>query len=267
METKMKRQLPLCASLLMAMLMSMPVLAQPQPPQPGGPGGPGFFGGPGGAGGFFGGGGMLGLAQREEVQQELQLVDEQRDKVQGLADDMRNKIRDEMRPIFEQMRDLSDDERRAKFGEIRTKFESLNAEFEKQLDKVLLPHQVERLKQIDLQSRIQRQGTSALTSGDIAKTLDLTDEQREKLEKRAEEVRQELQAQIRQLQVDARKKMLDVLTPEQQAKLQKLMGEQFDLPEPQFGGFRGRGGRGGPDGNRPRNQPGQRPPGSGNQSI
>src|SRR5215218_10330086 len=73
-----------------------------QAPQPGGgpPPGPG---GPGGPGGFFGGGGMLGLIARDEVQQELQLVDEQKDKVRGIAEEMRNKAREQMRDVFGQM--------------------------------------------------------------------------------------------------------------------------------------------------------------------
>ncbi len=149
-----------------------------------------------------------------------------------------------MRDMFSQMQNLSDEERRAKFGEIRTKFDAVNADMEKQLDKVLLPHQLERLKQIDLQSKVQQRGASALTSGDVAKALNLTDEQRDKLEKRAAEVQEELQTKIRQLQADARKKMLDVLTPDQQAQLDKMMGQQFDLPDQNYRG-RGRGGRGG----------------------
>src|SRR3954465_1030316 len=113
-----------------------------QAPQPGGDpgrGGPGFGGppGPGGPGGFFGGGGMLGLVARDEVQQELQLVDEQKDKVRGINDEMRNKMREQFRDVFGQMQNLSDDERRAKFGEIRTKMEAMTAETEKQLEKVL----------------------------------------------------------------------------------------------------------------------------------
>jgi Spy/CpxP family protein refolding chaperone len=242
-------------TIAIGLVLGLGAAAFAQPPQPGNdqgrggpPGGGGFFGGPGGPGGGFGGGGLLGLAARDEVQQELQLVDEQKEKVRAITEDMRNKARDQFRDIFTQMRDLNDDERRARFGEIRTKMETLNADFEKQLDKVLLPHQLDRLKQIDLQTKVRYRGAEALTSGDIAKTLNLTDEQREKLEKRAAEVQDELQTKIRQLQADARKKMLDVLTPEQQAQLEKLMGQQFDLPEPNFRDrFRGRG-RGGRDG-------------------
>jgi hypothetical protein len=130
--------------------------------------------------------------------------------------------------------------------------EAMNADLEKELDKVLLPHQIERLKQIDLQSKLRQRGSNALTSGDVAKALNLTDEQREKLEKRAAEVQEELQTKIRELQVEARQKMIDVLTPEQQAQLQKMMGDNFDLRDQGYGGFRGRfGGDSGRSNGRP----------------
>jgi hypothetical protein len=177
------------------------------------------------------------------------LVDEQKDKVRALSDDMRTKVRDEMGSMFQGLRDASDEERRAKFDEIRSKFEAINKDMEKKLDGVLLPHQLERLKQINLQAQMRQRGANALTSGDVADALNLTDDQRDKLEKRAAEVQEELQTKIKELQADARKKMIDVLTPEQQAQLQKLMGDSFDLPDQGFGGFRGRfGGRGGQDG-------------------
>jgi Spy/CpxP family protein refolding chaperone len=227
---------------------SVSVAQPPGPPQGGGPGGPGGFGGP------FGGNGLLGLAMRDEVQQELQLVDEQQDKVRALSDDMRSKVRDEMGGMFQQLRDVSDEERRAKFDEIRKKFEAINTDMEKKLDGVLLPHQLERLKQIDLQSKIRQRGASALTGGDVAEALNLSDDQREKLEKRAAEVQEELQTKIRELQADARKKMIDVLTPEQQAQLQKMMGDQFDLPDQNFRGRFGRGSTNGQGGGRNRDQ-------------
>ena len=191
----------------------------------------------------------MGLVSREEVQQELQLVDEQQEEVAAIADEVRTEMRDEMREVFSQMRDLSDEERRERFDEIRSRLESVNADMEKRLKKVLLPHQYERLKQIDLQTRLQQQGVVALTGGQLAETLGLSDEQREKLERRAAEVQQELQEKIQQLRVEARNKMLDVLTAEQRAKLESLMGDQFAMPDQGpgrrggFGGNRGGGGR------------------------
>ena len=130
---------------------------------------------------------------------------------------------------------------------------------EKKLDGILLPHQLERLKQIDLQSKIRQRGARALTGGDVAEALNLSDDQREKLEKRAAEVQEELQTKIRELQADARKKMIDVLTPDQQAQLQKDDGRPVRPAGPGFGGFRGRlsGGPGRPE--RPRRRPQSRP--------
>jgi Spy/CpxP family protein refolding chaperone len=251
----MKRAIPWSLRLfvLLAMLFSVSqVVAQP----------PGGFGGPGGPGGF-GGGGVVGLAMREEVQQELQLVDEQKDKVRDIVEGSRDKFREVFSNMAEETRDLSEDERRAKF---REKFESVNTEIEKELGKVLLPHQMDRLKQIDLQTRVRYRGAGALTSGDLAKALNLTEEQREKLEKKQAEVQEELQTKIRELQLEAREKVIAVLTPEQQAQLKKMLGDQFDLPDQPFGGFRGRGG---PDGGRGRDRGGRpggdRPPRDGNQ--
>lgn len=203
-----------------------------------------FAQGGGFRGGFGGGGGVLGLLYREDVRQDLQLVDEQQEKVDALADEIRTELQDEMREMFSQMRDLSDEERQQQFEKIRSRMEEVNADAEKRLKKVLLPHQFDRLKQIDVQMRVQQQGAGALTSGELAEMLDLTDSQRERLEERAAEVEQELQEKISQLRLEARNKMLDVLTAEQRAKLQSLMGDDFAATDsaPSFGRGGGRGG-------------------------
>jgi Spy/CpxP family protein refolding chaperone len=272
MKPNLKRDLVVIVFCLMLAVSSSSFGQGPPPGGEPGRGGPPGFGGPGGPGGFSGGGGVIGLVARDEVQQELQLVDEQKEKVRGIAEETQNKARDEMRELFSEMRDLSDDERRAKFGELRpkmeAKMEALTAESTKQLEKVLLPHQLDRLRQIDLQTKMRYRGAGALTGGDVAKALNLTEEQREKLEKRAAEVQEELQTKIKQLQADARKKMLDVLTPDQQAQLEKMMGQQFEMPEQSFRDrFRGRGGRDGRDGRPSGEQPGQEESKAGKEAI
>jgi Spy/CpxP family protein refolding chaperone len=195
-------------------------------------------------GGFGGGGGVLGLLYRDDVRQDLQLVDEQQEKVDALADEIRTELQEEMRDMFRGMQDLSDEERQQQFEKIRERMEDVNADAEKRLKKVLLPHQFDRLKQIDVQMRVRQQGAEALTSGALAETLDLTDSQRERLEERAAEVEQELQEKIGQLRIEARNKLLDVLTAEQRAKLESLMGDDFAATDA-APGFGRRGGRGG----------------------
>ncbi len=207
--------------------------------QPGG--GRGFRGGPGGAGG-----GVLGLLQREEVQQEVQLVDEQQTQLRELADDIRSQMRD----VFEQMRDVPREERRARFDEIRAAAEKIRTDAEARLQTVLLPHQLERLKQIELQSRLQQNGAAALNDGELADSLGLTAEQQERLRQRAEELQQEMQQKIVQLRAEAREKLLQELTPEQRAKLESMLGDQFELPDRGPRG-RGIGGRAGQRGGQP----------------
>ena len=212
-----------------------------QPPGGGFRGGPG---GPGGPGGFFGGGGTFGLIQQQEIQREIELSEEQQTELETLAETVRDEIRDEMQGMFQGMRDLSDEERQTRFDEIRARFDQINKDVEARMQKVLMPHQFDRLKQIELQARIERGGAAALTEGELADTLGLTESQREQIQERAEQVQQDLQEKIGQLRLEARNQLLDVLTAEQRAKLEGMMGAQFALPEPQFGPTGGRGGRG-----------------------
>jgi len=213
-------------------------MAQPQ-------GGGGFRGrgGPGGPGGFFGGGGTIGLIQQQDVQKEIELTDDQGAELQTLAESIRSEIGEEMQGMFQGMRELSDEERETRMTEIRARFEEIGKDAESRMQKVLLPHQFDRLKQIDLQSRLQRGGAAALSEGELAETLGLTETQRDELREKQEQVQKELDEKIGQLRVEARNQLLEVLTPEQRAKLEGMMGSDFALQEPQFGPPGGRGGR------------------------
>jgi len=225
-------------------LLLVPALLLAQPP------GGGFRGGPGGPGGLFGNGGIANLLQTQEVQSELELNDDQLEKLRAMGDEVRNQIRDEMQGAFQGMRDMTDEERQAKFEEIRAKVDVMRKDGEAKVQKLLLPHQWDRLKQLDLQQRIQQGGANALTEGELADTLGLTDAQKEQLKQKSEEVQKSLQDKISQLRADARNQLLDVLTSEQRAKLQTMMGDQFKLPDnppgpPQFNRRAGRNGGGG----------------------
>jgi Spy/CpxP family protein refolding chaperone len=221
-------------------------------------------GGPGGrGGGFFGGqSNGLDLLGDENVRRELDLVDDQVTKLREVGD----RMRDEMRTAFEGfdfqgLRDLSEEEREAKFAPIREKMEKVNADVQKEIDQVLLPQQRQRLKEIVVQSQIRRQGTSgALSGGALATELNITEEQKEKLRAKQAEVEEELRKETEQLRLEARDKILSVLTAEQRAKLNALMGKPIEFQ--QFGGFGG-GGFGGPGGRGPGGPggPGGRGPG------
>ena len=187
-------------------------------------------------GGFGGPGGKLMLLQNEEVQKELEIMPDQLKELEKLRDEMRNQMRD----VFSGMRDLPEDQRRAAFEKARDKMRAAAQEMETKVNKVLLPNQAERLNQIDVQTQMGRRGTdAALASDAMVKALGITDAQKKQIQEVAAEAQKEMQATMEKAREEARKKVMAVLTPDQQEKLKKMIGEQFQMPDRGMRGTRG----------------------------
>ena len=192
-------------------------------PPPGGFGGPARFGG-GMMGGFGRGASEAMLLGREDVQKELVLEPEQLAELAKLRDNS------DMRAMFEKVRDLPEAERMTKVREL---MEAAQKKTQAQIDKILIGPQAERLKQLAVQFQM-RGGGAGLASDDVAEKLGIPADQREKLRTKA-----------RELELQARKKLLDdllkELTPEQQAKYKELVGEPFEFKQDERFGPGGRG--------------------------
>lgn len=238
-------------------LVSIPAMAQPR----GGGRGPGGFGGRGG----FGGGAptsALQLASNSAVQSELALTEEQVSKIQALNEEFREKAR-EAAGDRRALRELPEDERRERMrqmiAERQEAMSKLNAEFQPKLAEVLDAVQTERLEQI----RVQALGPQALQDETVVKALGLTQEQQAKIEaahtefgektaelRRGDGDARERFGQIRELSQARDQQINAVLTTEQQAKLEQIKGDEFDLAQLRRG--RGRGGEGARPGQRGR---------------
>jgi Spy/CpxP family protein refolding chaperone len=200
-------------------------------------------------GGFGRGGGgfdsSLMLLRDENVIKELEIVEGQQEKLRALGD----KAREEMGSLFSGMRDASPEEREKRFAEIQDKLKAKQEELKKQVDEILLPQQRDRLKQLAIQSRLRFQSTGdAISSGDVADALKLTDEQKEQLKEKQKTVEEEYRKEAEALRNKYRDKVLEVLTPEQKAKWKELVGNSFEFAPQQFGRRGGSGG--GPGGDR-----------------
>ena len=146
------------------------------------------------------GGGFGSLLDREEVQKELDLVDDQIEDLKKIREESRNAFRD----LFSGLRDLPADERRSAFEGLREKMQEQGEIAQKKIDKVLLPHQRDRLKQITFQQSVQRRGTaSVFESNTVAEALGITDAQKEKLKEKSEEVAKELREKIEKARQEA----------------------------------------------------------------
>jgi Spy/CpxP family protein refolding chaperone len=182
-----------------------------------------------GMGPGMGPGGGLFLLRLDQVQKELNLTDDQKEKIKTLTQDLMPG-----RPPEGQA--PSREERQARMEKAR-----------KALADILKPEQMERFKQIE----IQVQGAAALMNPDIAKTLAITDDQKAKLKAIGDETREKMQKlfesmrdlsrdereakrtenqkAIRELGKEAMDKSLAVLTSEQRDKFEKMKGKKFDL--------------------------------------
>lgn len=217
--------------------------------QPGRQGGRGGQPGGGFGGGFGGGVRTSDLLRDDKVKAELNLVPDQEKKLEELAESGREKARE----FFGNFRDLSEEEQTAKMEEFR-------ASRQKEYDAILLPQQRDRLKQLMLQRSSQFTRGPGGLNDDLMKELNVTDAQKEALQKKAEEIRADVQKKVTKIQDEAKAEILSVLTSEQRSKLEKLLGAKFEFSPPQFGGFGGQGGPGGgrpgaPGGNRPLQRP------------
>jgi hypothetical protein len=105
----------------------------------------------------------------------------------------------------------------------------LNGELEQDLERLLLPHQSRRLRQLELQLRLRVGLPAVFTNPQLVQQLGLASEQREALERKIEQVEREVRRQLMELRQRTQRELMAVLTPAQQEEFQRLVGEPFDF--------------------------------------
>ena len=116
-------------------------------------------------------------------------------------------------------------------AQVLRKIRGITESAQAEMEEVFLPHQLDRLKQLGVRNQMNRQGVlGALMNDPLAAELELTDEQKGKLQKSAKEIESELTREIEELKVKARKKLFSSLTREQQQKLDDLIGDEYQFP-------------------------------------
>lgn len=194
----------------------------------------------------MGGGGLMPLSftlMRQDVQDELKLTSDQKDKLDALRTESMNK----MRGMFTPGQQPTDETRKA--------MEKMREEGEAKAKAILTDDQNKRLQEI----RIQMAGSNAVFDKDVAKAIGITTDQDTKLKTLQQQMQDanrqvfekaqngEIErSQIRDIMTKNRetlKTQIDkVLTDAQKAKLKEMGGatfEQKDEPGRGFGGFGG----------------------------
>jgi Spy/CpxP family protein refolding chaperone len=193
------------------------------------------------------------------VQKELDLTTDQKTKITAANEKLMSSMRDLFSGMQPPSPDMTPEERQKMREEMTKKMQPLQEELKKSTESILIPNQTKRLKEIALQIV----GTQALSDKQIQEELKLSTEQVAKIKKINEDMdkkRREMFAEaagdfqslgpkMQELRQDTDKQLVGVLTDAQKAALEKMKGEKLEIPADELGGpggFRGRGGRGGP---------------------
>ncbi len=164
--------------------------------------------------------GPLELLRRDDVRAELEMMDDQVEQLEQVAARAREKVRD----IVQQLRGLSGEERGIKMREM---FGQFSQETQAAIEKLLLPHQTERLRQIELQIRLRSGLSQLLSNTELISELGLNETQQAELGIQAEAIDRQTQEEISRLRQQALERFLALLDPEQQQRFRRLVGEPF----------------------------------------
>jgi len=204
-------------------------------------------GGGQGRGGFgfgFGGTGPLQLVVNKDVLDDIKATDEQKTKLADWQKEAQPKQREQMQEKFAGLQDLPMEERPAKMASIMAE---MNKGLWKDVEGVLKPDQVTRLKQIELQAM----GLRAFTTKDVTDKLKLSEETTAKLKTIVDDTQRESMAAFQGLftpgeqpdpdkMAEARKKQTELqkkgmetalaaLSADQKKAFEELKGKEFDV--------------------------------------
>ncbi|MHB0960124.1 MAG: hypothetical protein ACYC6N_07520 [Pirellulaceae bacterium] len=177
------------------------------------------------------------LLRAEAVQKELNITEEQKAKLE----EMRTEGRGQGGAGQRNFQDMTEEERQ----KMREEMVARTAEQEKKIAEILDAQQVARLKQI----RLQASGAMGLMNEDVAKELNITEEQRNKMRDAMRDLRESAQADggpggFAEMREKMNAKVMEILTDEQKAQYKEMQGEPFDVAQLRMGGPGG-GRRGG----------------------
>ena len=182
------------------------------------------------------------LLRMESVQRELEVVEDQNAAIQKLAEELRG----QRGQRGQRGAEMTDAERE----KIRQEAAAREKAVWDKLGGILLPNQVKRLKEISLQSQLRMGLVNALLDPQVAEDLNLTDAQKQQLNKiqtdSREAMRQAFQGggrpdmeKMAAMRKENDSKAEAVLTADQKAKLEQMKGgKPFEFPA-----FGARGGR------------------------
>jgi len=173
--------------------------------------------------GMFGGD-SFDLLNNPNIQKDLELIDDQLDRIKEINKDFGKKISEKIK----MMRDGDGGIKIDGASSISKLIQDLKAQQKAEIEGLLLPQQQDRLKQVKLQMQMKNRGT-ANTLDKLASELNITGEQKKRILARQKELKKELEEKLAKLKEDSRQALLKELTSEQRKKFKEMVGERYEF--------------------------------------
>jgi hypothetical protein len=162
------------------------------------------------------------MLSNPSVLKDLELVGEQKDKVTELQQKFQREMQAKIGDLSKG--GINPD----RFKGIDKLMKQLKDEQKSEMEKLLLPHQIDRLRQVALQTHMKQAGTAgALVSEKVAEALSISDDQKERLKTRQKELKEKLAKDIEALKKKAKDDLLMELTADQRSKLKSMVGDDY----------------------------------------
>ena len=163
----------------------------------------------------------LGMLADSNIRDEIELVNDQADRLKEVNQAIQKRMATELMRL-----DFSDSKKAAE------RIQKMRQQMKKQLEDVLLPHQLDRLKQLAFRSLLTRRSLiDVLTSEPFRTELDISSNQTQELQKATDEINAEIRKKILKIQEEGRKKLINRLNPEQAQKVNDWIGDDFEFSQ------------------------------------
>lgn len=181
---------------------------------------------------------LMQLGYSSELRKELEIVDDQVENVKGLAQDYQKDMMDfhmGNRELQTELQELYQSGKHAEARELSLEYQQKQQEFfdgyMNKAAETLLPHQVERLKQISKQQRVRTmnrfQDEFGVTSA-LADEIGLSAQEKKRLLDAIKAARKSYYKEIEAAKEKANAVIMGALTSEQQEKLRDIIGDPYD---------------------------------------
>lgn len=166
--------------------------------------------------------GNFGLLADPKIREALEMADFQFEEFQELSAEIHKQAAEQLRDI-----DFTDGQ------SAKSEIERIRDETETRLASLLLPHQKQRLTQINRQYQSRsRSLAEMLTSEPYVTDLEISEKQRQELLESEKEIEAELEKKIEQLRREARDELLSKLRRDQRDKVEEIFGPSILFNSP-----------------------------------